>query len=60
MWGLDNLLDNIQNGDSFNSKFGDISNDIRDAFRASVKTVDNWIKDINDNIMYYAAYILDP
>jgi hypothetical protein len=60
MWGLDDLLDDIQNSDSFNSKFGDISDDIRDAFKAGIETVDNWMKDINDNIMYYAAHILDP
>jgi hypothetical protein len=60
MWGLDDLLDDIQNSDSSDSKFGDISDDIRDAFRAGVEIVDNWMKDINDNIMYYAAYILDP
>jgi hypothetical protein len=41
MWGLNDLLDNIQNGDSSDSKFGDISDDIRDAFRAGVKIVDN-------------------
>ena len=60
IWGLDDLLNNIQNSDSSDSNFSDISDDIRDAFRASIETVDNWMKDINDNIMYYAAHIFDP
>jgi hypothetical protein len=41
MWGLDDLLDDIQNGNSSDSKFGDISDNIWDAFRAGVKIVNN-------------------
>jgi hypothetical protein len=57
MWGLDDLLDDIQKSDS---RYGDVPVDIRQAFLAGVAVVDEYTKLINDNIMYYAAAILDP
>jgi hypothetical protein len=48
---------NIQKRDG---QFGDVGDDIRAAFQKGVETDDKWLQEINDNIMYYAASILDP
>ena len=40
MWGLDDLLDDIQKRDG---QFGDVGDDIRAAFKAGVDTVDKWL-----------------
>jgi hypothetical protein len=57
MWGLDDLLDDVFRADG---QFGDIGDDIRAAFHASVAQVEEYMSLINDNIMYYAAAVLDP
>lgn len=41
-------------------QFGDIGDNIREAFKAGVSVVEDYQSKINDNIMYYAAAILDP
>jgi hypothetical protein len=57
MWGLDDLLDDVGNA---TGQFGDVGNDIREAFKAGVALVEEYTKLINENMMYYAASILDP
>jgi hypothetical protein len=57
MWGLDNLLDNVFKADS---QFGDVGDDIQATFYARVAQVEEYMSLINDNIMYYAAAVLDP
>jgi hypothetical protein len=57
MWGLDDLLDDINKKEG---QFGDVGDDIREAFKAGVEVVDEYQKLINENIMYYAAAVLDP
>lgn len=57
MWGLDDLLDDVSKADG---QFGDVGNDIRAAFAAGVKQVEEYTSLINDNIMYCAAAVLDP
>jgi hypothetical protein len=54
---LDDLLDNISKA---NSQFSDVSDDIRCAFQAGVAQVKEYTSLINNNILYYAAAILDP
>jgi hypothetical protein len=57
MWGLDDLLDDVSRADG---QFGDVGDDIRCAFQAGVAQVEEYTSLINDNILYYAAAILDP
>jgi hAT family C-terminal dimerisation region len=57
MWGLDDLLDDVQNKDG---QFGDIGDDIQDAFATGVAQVEEYNSLINENIMYHVAAVLDP
>jgi hypothetical protein len=57
IWRLDDLLDEVSKIDG---QFGDVGNDIRAAFASGVVTVDHWMKEINDNIIYHTAAVLDP
>jgi hypothetical protein len=57
MWGLDDLLDDVQNKDS---QFGDVIDDIRKAFAARVAQVKEYNSLINENIIYHMAAVLDP
>jgi hypothetical protein len=56
IWGLDDLLDDVSKVDG---QFGDVGDDIRDAFKVGVKQVEEYTSLINDNVIYYAAAILD-
>jgi len=57
MWGLDDLLDDVANKEG---QFGDVGDDIRDAFKAGVAQVEHYMELINNNIIYHVAYVLDP
>ena len=57
MQGLDDLLDDVSKADG---KFSNIGDDIQDAFKAGVSKVEEYTQLVNDNIMYYAAAVLDP
>jgi hypothetical protein len=54
---LDDLFDKVSKIDG---QFKDISNDIQAAFASGVVTVNHWVKQINNNIIYYTAAVLDP
>jgi hypothetical protein len=56
MWGLDDLLDDVIKADG---QFRDVGDDIRQAFSAGVTELDKHITYINDNVMYFAAAVLD-
>jgi len=57
MWGLDDLLQDVKNQCG---QFSNAGNDIRKAFDAGVEVIEDYQMLINDNIMYYAAHVLDP
>jgi hypothetical protein len=57
IWGLDDLLDDVSKKEG---QFGDVGDDIQEAFQAGVAQIDEYTKLINENIMYYAAAVLDP
>jgi hypothetical protein len=57
IWGLDDLLDDIVNADG---QFGDVRNDVRQAFQAGISVCEEYTKLVNENIMYHAAAVLDP
>lgn len=57
MWGLDDLLDDVAKADG---QFGDVGDDIRQAFSTGVAELDKYMAYINDNVMYFAAVVLDP
>lgn len=57
MWGLDDLLNNVKTQDG---QFSNIGNNMREAFSARVKVIKEYQKLINENIIYYAAHVLDP
>src|SRR5947199_10018458 len=42
IWGLDDLLDNIQKRDG---QFSDVGDDIRAAFKAGVETMNKWLQE---------------
>jgi hypothetical protein len=54
---LDDLLDDVSKADG---QFGDVGDNIQAAFAAGVAQVEEYTSLINDNIMYYAAAVLDP
>jgi hypothetical protein len=57
IWGLDDLLDDVVKADG---QFGDVSDDIREAFKAGIFVCDKYTQMINENIIYHAAAVLDP
>jgi hypothetical protein len=48
MWGLDDLLDDIQKKDG---QFGDVGDNIREAFAAGVQQAEEYNALINENIV---------
>ena len=54
---MDDLLNDVGNA---TGQFGDVGEDIQEAFRAGVAQVEEYTKLINENIIYYIAMVLDP
>jgi hypothetical protein len=57
MWGIDDFLDDVRKGEGH---FQQALPDIQRAFKKAVKKFDDYQKEINKNIMYYTAAVLDP
>ena len=57
MWGLDDLLDDVSKA---NGRFGDVGDDIREAFKAGVAQCDAYMSLVTENVMYFATSVLDP
>ena len=57
MWGLDDLLDDVSKA---NSQFGDVDDDIQEVFKTGIAQCDAYISLVTENVMYFAASVLDP
>ena len=56
-WGITDLLDDVANKEG---RFGDVGEEIRLAFESAIPLLQEYNVKIRENIMYFAAHVLDP